>query len=90
MRKVTVAVLWIGVLALVVAPWLYDLALSSGTTGSIVDDLTDIVQNNLPKLALSVLLFLISLFVIFSAKYEPSDKRWAYATMGVLVGFWLH
>ena len=89
MRKAAVVALWIGVFALVVGPWLYDLALSPGT-GSIADNLTDVVTNDLPQLALSVLLLLISLFVMRSTKYEPNDKRWAYATIGILVGFWFH
>jgi hypothetical protein len=90
MRKAAVVALWIGMFVLVLGPWLYDLALSPRTTGSIVDDLTDVVTNDLPQLALSVLLLLISLFVMRSTKYEPNDKRWAYATIGMLVGFWFH
>jgi hypothetical protein len=42
------------------------------------------------QLTLSGLLLAASLFVILSAKYGPKDKHWAYATVGTLVGFWLH
>ena len=31
-----------------------------------------------------------SLFVILAKRYSPKDKHWAYATVGTLLGFWLH
>jgi hypothetical protein len=31
-----------------------------------------------------------SLFVILSTRYGPKDKHWAYATVGTILGFWLH
>ncbi|HEV2396826.1 MAG TPA: hypothetical protein VGS27_07795 [Candidatus Sulfotelmatobacter sp.] len=30
-----------------------------------------------------------SLFVILAKRYQPSDRHWAYATIGTLVGYWL-
>jgi hypothetical protein len=39
---------------------------------------------------ISLLLFVYSLFVVLSTRYEPKDKNWAYGTIGALTGFWLH
>jgi hypothetical protein len=41
------------------------------------------------QIVTSCLLFAASLFVILSSGYGPKDKPWAYATIGMLVGFWL-
>ena len=30
-----------------------------------------------------------ALFVILTKRYEPSDKNWAYGTLGTIAGFWL-
>ena len=32
----------------------------------------------------------IAVFVILRAGYSDRDKHWAYATAGLLLGFWLH
>jgi len=37
----------------------------------------------------SALLAALSLFVILSDRYGAKQRHWAYATMGVLLGFWL-
>ena len=29
-------------------------------------------------------------FVLLDTRYGPKDKYWAYATIGALIGFWLH
>jgi hypothetical protein len=34
-------------------------------------------------------LLIASLLVILSSRYSESDKKWAYGTVGTLVGFWL-
>ena len=31
-----------------------------------------------------------ALFVILAKRYDQKDKHWAYATVGALLGFWLH
>jgi hypothetical protein len=31
-----------------------------------------------------------SLFVIIAKRYSAKDKHWAYATVGTIIGFWLH
>jgi hypothetical protein len=41
------------------------------------------------QVVISCLLFGASLFVILSSKFGPKDKAWAYATPGMLFGFWL-
>jgi hypothetical protein len=34
-------------------------------------------------------MFLTSLFVIFFPGYRPQDRYWGYATLGLVLGFWL-
>jgi len=29
------------------------------------------------------------LFVILAKRYQSSDRHWAYATVGTIVGYWL-
>jgi hypothetical protein len=40
--------------------------------------------------AVSLILLSASLFVILSKSYTPQDRHWAYATIGTILGFWLH
>jgi hypothetical protein len=42
------------------------------------------------QVALSILVTLASLFIILAARFGPKDKHWAYATVGTILGFWLH
>jgi hypothetical protein len=37
----------------------------------------------------STVLLLAALVVILSKRYAPTDKHWAYATVGTIIGFWL-
>jgi hypothetical protein len=41
------------------------------------------------QILISALLAALSLFVILSDRYGSKQQRWAYATMGALIGFWL-
>jgi hypothetical protein len=41
------------------------------------------------QIIVSVLLAVLSLFVILSDRYASKQQHWAYATVGVLLGFWL-
>jgi uncharacterized membrane protein len=41
------------------------------------------------EIIISVVLLVASLFIVLSSKYGPTDKHWAYGTIGTLVGFWL-
>jgi hypothetical protein len=41
------------------------------------------------QILISVLLAAASLFVIVSDRYGSKQQNWAYATIGVLLGFWL-
>ena len=42
------------------------------------------------QILLSLVVASASLYVILSRRYAPKDKHWAYATIGTVVGFWLH
>jgi hypothetical protein len=37
----------------------------------------------------TAVLLIATLLVILSKRYADADKRWAYATIGTIVGFWL-
>jgi hypothetical protein len=41
------------------------------------------------QILISVLLAVLSLFVISSDRYAAKQRYWAYAAIGVLLGFWL-
>ena len=44
----------------------------------------------LMQIALSIIVMAASLFIILAARFGPKDKHWAYATVGTILGFWLH
>ena len=41
------------------------------------------------QILISLLLAALSLFVIFSDRHGAKQQHWAYATIGVLLGFWM-
>jgi hypothetical protein len=41
------------------------------------------------QILISLLLAALSLFVVLSDRYGAKQQHWAYATVGVLLGFWL-
>jgi hypothetical protein len=41
------------------------------------------------QIAISIALLWAALRVILSKAYGPTDKHWAYATIGTLLGYWL-
>ena len=41
------------------------------------------------SIAVSAVLLLGGLFVILAKRYQPSDRHWAYATVGTIAGHWL-
>lgn len=43
----------------------------------------------LMQMLLSIILLIPSLWVILSKKYEYAERNWAFATIGVIIGFWL-
>lgn len=51
-------------------------------------DLVERWHPDVIQVAISCLLFGASLFVILSSKFGPKDRSWAYATFGMLFGFW--
>jgi len=41
------------------------------------------------QVVVSLVLLSATLFVVLSKKYDAKDKHWAYATVGLIIGFWL-
>jgi hypothetical protein len=41
------------------------------------------------RVVVSLMLLPCALFIILSARYKPTDKHWAYVTVGTIIGFWL-
>ena len=37
----------------------------------------------------SVAVLIATLFVILLPGYRPQDRYWGYATLGMLIGFWM-
>lgn len=37
---------------------------------------------------ISILFSIAALFIILAQRYAPTDKHWAYATLGTIIGFW--
>jgi hypothetical protein len=93
MRKVSIGFLVLGVVVLIawnwlwlwVPEWLFDL-LSLHTPSPVAAVLT---MREWVEIIISVVLLVASLFIVLSSKYGPTDKHWAYSTIGTLVGFWL-
>lgn len=48
-----------------------------------------ILAKRLTQLIVSIVLLAASLFVILAQRYSPTERHWAYGTIGTLVGFWL-
>jgi hypothetical protein len=44
---------------------------------------------DLMRIIISLMLLPCALFIILSSRYKPTDKHWAYATVGTIIGFWL-
>ena len=40
--------------------------------------------------AVSLVVLAASLFVILSKRYTTADTKWAFGTVGTLLGYWLH
>jgi hypothetical protein len=41
------------------------------------------------QVIVTIALLPATLFVILSKQYAAKDKHWAYATVGLIIGFWL-
>ena len=41
------------------------------------------------QIAVTLILVVARFFIIFSKKYGQADRRWAYATVGTILGYWL-
>jgi hypothetical protein len=48
-----------------------------------------IIQQFWVRVAISFCVLACALFVILSKRYTPTQKHWAYATLGTLLGYWL-
>jgi len=42
------------------------------------------------KCIISLLVLITSLYVVFSDKYGRENRKWAYAVIGYLLGYWLN
>ena len=42
------------------------------------------------QVVVSGIVLFSSLTVILLKRYSPKDKHWAYASVGTILGFWLH
>jgi hypothetical protein len=41
------------------------------------------------QISVTLILLIASIFIIISKKYGRVDRRWAYATVGIILGYWL-
>ncbi len=41
------------------------------------------------RMFITVLLCAVSIHVILSRRFTPTQKHWAYGTIGTLIGYWL-
>lgn len=67
------------------------LAEATNTAGKKVTELQpifDFVQG-LMKPAISIAVFFASLFVILSQRYKGETEKWAYGSLGTILGIWL-
>jgi hypothetical protein len=48
-----------------------------------------VVGDAYPALYLSVAAFFATMFVSFFPGYRPTDRYWAYGTLGMIAGFWM-
>jgi hypothetical protein len=103
--KVLIGAMIVGAVALLGIDWWYHLTPQTtflhlrpfSTFNGPVPESNTIFLNNdkgitlrdLAQLLISAAVMVPSLFVILSAKYVGTDKNWAYATIGTLLGFWL-
>lgn len=45
--------------------------------------------NVIMQVVVSLIVLISALYIILSKKYESDTQKWAYAIIGVVVGFWL-
>ena len=41
------------------------------------------------QVTITMLVLLSSLYVVLSQEYEPETEKWAFGTIGLLIGYWL-
>jgi hypothetical protein len=46
-------------------------------------------SDRVASVVVSLLILLANLYVISSRQYGPDDARWAYGSLGTIVGFWV-
>src|SRR5262249_44574362 len=86
-----IVVLVVGIVALIGVHWFFT---GSYTTPDIhsanpATATSDQILKALAQIVISAILIVAALFVVLSKRYTPTDKHWAYGTIGTLVGFWL-
>jgi hypothetical protein len=88
MRKLAIGFLGLGIACLLLLQFVPRVILPQSPSdfdgGTIV-----IFRHELVQAGISGLLLVVSSFVILSTKCAADDKKWAYATIGTLLGFWL-
>lgn len=53
-----------------------------------VEDIRDVIKTIMAPL-ISLLVIAASLYVILSAKYKADSEKWAFGSIGTIIGFWL-
>ena len=41
------------------------------------------------SIGVTIMSLTFALLIILSGKYQPEDKYWAFAAVGIIIGFWL-
>jgi len=42
------------------------------------------------QIGVSLFLGVPAIFMVLSKRYTAREKHWAYSTLGLILGFWLH
>lgn len=73
----------VGLICLIVIPTIsYSFAAAETTTRKI--DINLVMQ-----VSISAIMIIAGLYIILSKKYEPDTIKWAFAIIGLVVGYWL-
>jgi hypothetical protein len=61
-------------------------------TSALMPDSVAVLDNKVRiwmKVIVSLVVLAVTLFVVISKEYSPTDKHWAYSSIGLIVGTWL-
>jgi hypothetical protein len=70
------------IIIITIIPFIEQISFHGSESSEIINQLTCAI--------ISLILFGGALWVIVSQRYTPTDRHWAYGTVGTIVGFWLH